>query len=163
MSGTCDNDPPSLTVTERPRPVNRALGHACRYVLAAVFLMAAVTKITDLPGFADRLVLHSALPPRLAEVVAFVLPWLELTCGLCLVFGMAVREAAAILCVLLLAFLGLSLSRPAEPDCGCLILPRLLKSISTGPWVIIRDFVLLLCGLHIAAGSKPSGPPANTR
>src|SRR5438270_1320942 len=72
----------------------RSLSLVCRYILAAVFLMAAVTKIANLRGFAYQLDLHSGLPEDLSVVIAAVLPWLELTCGLCLALGRAVREAA---------------------------------------------------------------------
>src|SRR5258708_37415363 len=98
MSGSIVNSQP-------PAPEDRArlqswfssaVGLTCRYVLAAVFLMAALSKITDLHGFEDRLLLHSGLAYRPALIVAGVLPWLELACGLCLALGVAVREAGAI-------------------------------------------------------------------
>src|SRR5262249_12881438 len=101
--GICTNSPlPARGGDPAVHPlVSQALSLICRYVLAAVFLMAAVSKITDLGGFADQVVLHSGLPFRAALVVAGVLPWLELTCGVCLAFGRAVREAALLLAILL--------------------------------------------------------------
>src|SRR5437899_5727999 len=82
-----------------------------RYLLGVVFLMAAVSKIINLHDFENRVLLHSPLPQALAKVmpsgaiplnfsiiriVVAVLPWLELTCGLFLLFGRAVREFALI-------------------------------------------------------------------
>ena len=57
---------------------------SCRYLLATVFLMAAASKMADPNGFAERVFLHSGLPEGVARLVVALLPWLELTCGLCL-------------------------------------------------------------------------------
>jgi putative oxidoreductase len=103
---------------------NAWLGVVCRWTLAVVFLLAAVTKIIDLPGFTDRLVLHSGLPFWAAWAMAAFLPWLELTCGFCLALNMAAREAAAICCGLLALFLIQAFVHPTESDCGCFVFPR---------------------------------------
>ena len=63
--------------TTKPLPVARP-------TLAVVFLMAGITKVTDLHGFADEVLVHSGLPYSVGRVVAVALPWLELTCGMCL-------------------------------------------------------------------------------
>jgi uncharacterized membrane protein YphA (DoxX/SURF4 family) len=67
---------------------------ACRLALGGLFLMAAVTKIIDLAGFEERLLLRSTLPPTIAIWVVRILPRLELTLAFCLLLGRAVREAA---------------------------------------------------------------------
>src|SRR5258708_4499747 len=84
------------------RAERRWLTRACRFVLAAVFLMAAVTKLSNLPGFQSQFLVHSPLPEWPALLIAHWLPWLELTCGVCLGIGVAVREAALCIVVLLL-------------------------------------------------------------
>src|SRR5438105_12137159 len=96
---------------------------ACRYLLAAVFFMAAVSKITDLNGFTDQVLLHAGLPYALGRTTAAVLPWLELTCAACLLFGRAVREAALLLGILLILFLVYSLTHRNDQDCGCFLFP----------------------------------------
>jgi putative oxidoreductase len=127
------------------RYLNLTLSLGCRYVLAAVFLMAAVTKITDLSGFADEIVLHSDLAYYPATVVAAVLPWLELTCGVCLALGVAVREAALILSVLLLALLCYAVTHLGQADCHCFLFPtRTQESIW---WPPLRNGLLLFCAL----------------
>ena len=88
--------------------------------------MAAVTKITAPREFSDQLTLHPTFPPWLSLSVAAVLPWLELTCGFCLLSGWAIREAAVVGAVLLVAFtLYLLMVRP-ETDCHCLLFPGTL-------------------------------------
>jgi putative oxidoreductase len=128
---------------------------ASRYVLAAVFLAAAITKITDLRSFADYLVVHSGFPSHLALVLATVLPWLELVCAACLLFGRAVRESAAILCVLLTLFVCYSLLHWHEPDCGCFLFPGTRSPVASG-WILARDLLLLLAGLTITCHGTSS-------
>jgi uncharacterized membrane protein YphA (DoxX/SURF4 family) len=132
-------------------------GRVCRWTLAGVFLLAAATKITDLPGFADRLVLHSGLPFEVARGVAGFLPWLELTCGFSLALNRAAREAATICCWLLILFLAHALVHLPESDCGCLVWPRSVPLLAPWPWLIVRNLLLLGCGLR-AAGPPPSRP-----
>ncbi len=115
--------------------------------------MAAVGKIIDPQAFADRVLLHSVFSPVLGRVVVMILPWLELTCGLCLALGYAAREAAAILAVLLVAFVGYLLLAPADQDCGCFLL-RPSQPIGR-PWHVAGNLLLLLCTLPVLRGRRP--------
>ncbi len=119
---------------------------SCRWVLAVVFLMAGITKVTDLHGFADEVLVHSGLPYSLGRVVAVTLPWLELTCGACLLAGYAVREAALLLVILLTLLLVYSLLHLNESDCACFLFPR-PRTLMTWWWPPLRNSLLLLCGL----------------
>jgi uncharacterized membrane protein YphA (DoxX/SURF4 family) len=120
----------------------------CRYLLAAVFLMAAVTKITAPDEFKER-VLHDAhLPADVAMAVVRVLPWLELTGGACLALGYAVRETALLTALLLVLFTVHGVVNHAEPDCGCLLVP--LPEPAAAPWwPPLRNALLLLCTLPL--------------
>src|SRR5581483_9777903 len=126
----------------------------CRYVLAAVFLMAAVTKVTDLHVFEDRVRLHVRLPEFILVLVVRTLPWLELTCGMCLALGWAVREAGLLTALMLLGFLGHSLTASADSDCGCFLFPQPLSTGWAG-WPPLRNGVLLLCGLCVVLTRIP--------
>jgi hypothetical protein len=121
-----------------------ALWLGYRYILAAVFLMAAVTKLANLNGFKEEL-LRSEISDNLAFIITAILPWLEMTCGMCLALGFAVREAALLLAVLLAAFLCYSITHLGPKDCGCFLFPV------RGPewiwWPPIRDALLLVCAL----------------
>jgi hypothetical protein len=136
----------------------------CRFVLAAIFLMAAVTKVMDLDRFARLVVDESGLREEVAVWVAAWLPWLELTAAGCLVFGYAVREAALLLAVLLVIFLGYSLvhlllpgSSPVpldQTDCGCFFFPRVLPE-TFGWWLPVRNLMLLGCAVCVAGLGQP--------
>ena len=178
MSGATINCPSPASATGEPKRVQACnwLRLACRYVLAAVFLMAAVSKIIDLRGFEDQVLSHSDLPRwlgmaasivpgakpiaglHLVKLIVAFLPWLELTCGLCLAFGWAVREAALTVAFLLLLFLAASIASPTD-DCHCFFLA---PALSKFPWWLhsLRDAVLLLCALVVVF--IPADPRAIT-
>ncbi len=153
MSGSCEGPPPPAPAAEPARePLwSVVLTAGCRYALAAVFLMAALTKIADLSGFRDRVVLRTGLPPRLAEAVGASLPWLELTCALCLVLGTMRREASALLAILLLLFIGHALLSPAGDECGCFLFPA---TAPASRWLPLgRNLLLLGCALRTCGAS----------
>jgi uncharacterized membrane protein YphA (DoxX/SURF4 family) len=119
----------------------------CQYILAAVFLMAAVTKITAPEDFRQRILDEAHLPLELARIVIWVLPWLELTCGACLVLGYAVREAALLASILLVLFTIHFFTNMSEVDCGCFLTPLTAASLSWLPPV--RNILLLACGVRV--------------
>ena len=145
---TCPSAPP-----HRERRWLRGLGLGSRFLLAAIFLMAALTKITDLGAFEEQVRLHADLPLWLETLVIHVLPWLELTCGACLALGYAVREAALLVTLLLVAFLVHALRNYAERDCGCFIFPSLVPAQQAW-WPAVRNALLLLTGILVCTGPR---------
>ncbi len=145
MSGNATTSPAAPPPRDRRRAA--ALRVAGRLLLAAVFLMAAVTKVTDLGRFEEQTVLHAHLPPWAETAVVDTLPWLELVCGAALALGYAPREAALVAGVLLAAFLVHHLVNHAERDCGCFLFPGLVPA-ELSWWPPVRDALLLT----VAAG-----------
>jgi uncharacterized membrane protein YphA (DoxX/SURF4 family) len=127
----------------------RFLVLGCRYVVAAVFLMAAASKITDLQEFRIEVLLHSGLPDWLGRAAVAVLPWLELTCGVCLAFGFACREAACFTALLALLFLAHSLLYPSEADCHCFYFPTPWTRPSQW-WLPVRSSLLFAASAVVA-------------
>ncbi len=122
-----------------------------QFVLAAVFVVAAVGKIADPPGFAHEVHNYALLPGFAINALAIVLPWLELVCGLALFVGLARRSAARILGLLLVVFviaLGINLLRGRPVDCGCFGTSKVERTTSERlrdmKWAIARDAGLLL-------------------
>ncbi len=128
----------------------RLTGKCCRYGLAAFLLVAAVSKLTDLQGFRDFLGVHVGLSPAPALATAAILPWLELTCGLCLLTGRAAREAAALAAILLVLFIGYARTLPPGSDCGCAVWPKRLSLPAGESWTVARNILLLACALRTA-------------
>jgi putative oxidoreductase len=147
MSGISTNCPAPDAKRRVPWfAVSRTL---CRWLVAAVFLAAAISKVIDLTDFSNRVVLHSGLPYMPALIVAAVLPWLELTCGLCLALGVATREAAVLVALMLVAFLVYSLFHLHEDNCQCFLFPSALAPLNQGWWPLARNLLLLLVCLPV--------------
>ncbi|HEY6928665.1 MAG TPA: MauE/DoxX family redox-associated membrane protein [Thermoanaerobaculia bacterium] len=90
--------------------------------LAAVFIVAALAKIADPPGFAHEISNYKLLPASAVNPLALVLPWLELVIGICFFLGMFRRTAGRLAAVLLVVFIGalsINLARGRPVDCGC--------------------------------------------
>jgi uncharacterized membrane protein YphA (DoxX/SURF4 family) len=149
MSGTRADSraiaPPSANRCSRLR--STAISLLCRYVLAGVFLAAAIGKITDLRAFESHVSLRANLPASAEWIVIRILPWLELTCGLCLALGYARREAAAIACALLFLFIVHGLIHWAEP-CSCFLFAALEQNAPSW-WPTLRNLLLLGCGVRV--------------
>ena len=95
---------------------------AARFVLATVFLLAGVAKLSGRRAFASGVAKYELLPPALVRPIALAIPPLELAGGLLLALGLVVRPAAALLALALCAFtvaVSTALLRGKSLDCGC--------------------------------------------
>jgi len=101
---------------------NKYLLLLVRVVLGFVFIYAAVTKISDPEGFSQAIYNYKLLPLFLVNIFAIILPWIELSAGVLLVFGISVKENSAIISGLLIVFILavlISLFRGLDINCGC--------------------------------------------
>src|SRR3984957_14128426 len=86
-----------------------------RVALGCIFVYAAWTKLRD-PWqlFAMSIDSYRILPLQVVELVAHVIPWLELAVGLLLIAGVWLRISGSIVSLLLLTFFGLMLRAYAK-------------------------------------------------
>jgi uncharacterized membrane protein YphA (DoxX/SURF4 family) len=78
-----------------------------RWVLGGVFITLGALKISDPVGFLKAVRQFGVVEdtsPVLLNLMAALLPWVEVWCGLLLVLGVAVRGTALTLVVLLVVF-----------------------------------------------------------
>src|SRR3954454_4633622 len=133
---------------------------AVRLVLAGVFLVAGVGKLTDLPGFRETLRAFGATE-RLVPIGAVALPIAELaTAAALLVQPLAIWGAAAAL-LLLVAFTGAivnALARGDAPDCGCF---GALHSAPVGRRQLVRNAVLASLAVFVVVEGPGSGIAEN--
>jgi uncharacterized membrane protein YphA (DoxX/SURF4 family) len=132
---------------------------ACRLLLAAVFIYAAVQKVGRPLLFADEIRMYGVLDrgPALS-LLAIILPWIELFCGISMLTGLLMRGSALILAVVNVVFIvviayrsgsimhveGIPL-RQVFFDCGCGFGP-------TYAWrKLVEDTVFFFCALLILA------------
>jgi len=92
------------------------------FIVAAIFLYAGVLKMLDPVQLAHDVKNYQILPWTLSVALAFYLPWLEILCGLALIFRILYRGALAFLTVLIVVFtLATSAAKVRGLDitCGC--------------------------------------------
>lgn len=102
--------------------LGKAAYHGSRLALAAVFIYAGVVKANDIVAFAGQIANYQILPYTWNYLVASILPYLELLCGILLLLNMRVRPAVLVLFVLNLIFMAVLFSaiiRGFDIDCGC--------------------------------------------
>ncbi|HXH02027.1 MAG TPA: MauE/DoxX family redox-associated membrane protein [Candidatus Competibacteraceae bacterium] len=128
--------------------------------LSAVFLTAAAHKLRAPRLFESQLADYRLLPVRLERPVARLLPGLELSAALALLYA-PLRPAAALALLALLALysgaIAINLGRGRSAiDCGCLG-AALRQELS--PWLLVRNGLLgLLAGACLAAPqARPLG------
>jgi putative oxidoreductase len=101
---------------------NKYFLFAIRILLGTVFIYAAISKASDAEGFARAIANYKLLPIFLINILALILPWVELCAGILLIFGVSVKENSMILGGLLVVFIVailISLARGLNIDCGC--------------------------------------------
>jgi putative oxidoreductase len=137
-----------------------------QFVLAALFFVAGLAKIADPPGFAHEIHNYRILPGGAVNLVALVLPWLEVTTAVALFLGIFRRTAAHIFGVLLLVFivaLGVNLARGRPVDCGCFGTAKVQKTdaerLREMKVVILRDVGMLLLVAQILAATRGEKRP----
>jgi len=90
--------------------------------IGVLFIYAGATKIVDPVQFAADIANYQILAWPLAIRLAFYLPWLELVCGLALVFNRLLPGALILTLGLTAVFIGatiLAKARGIDVTCGC--------------------------------------------
>ena len=125
-----------------------------RYVIALIFVTAALPKLFARLQFEQALSNYALLPERLVPPVAVWLPRLELACGIALVFGIAVKPVAAIAGLVFVIFavaVAVNLVRGRAIECGCFgsVAPRRIG------WGLVAGDVLLAAMAAAVALADP--------
>lgn len=123
-----------------------------RVSVAAIFLGACLTKIQDPESFALAVQRYRLLPGELINLVAIMLPWVELTSGLAVLLGPPRWRAAGafIIAGMLVVFTGaisLNMLRGIEASCGCFS-TRADAAVSDA-WNLVRNVALIWLSLAI--------------
>jgi putative oxidoreductase len=98
------------------------LSLAFRVYIAWIFLQAGLNKIPDPALFAENVANYRIIPYLAINLVAIVLPWMELICAFFLFFGLRIKATTMILFGLLLLFTLLviiTIFRGISMNCGC--------------------------------------------
>jgi putative oxidoreductase len=93
-----------------------------RVYLAAVFLTACWHKLLNPGSFALDIATYQILPLELINVMAIILPWIELVAATMLLSGIRSRAAALLISGMMLMFtvaISIALYRGQDMSCGC--------------------------------------------
>jgi len=74
-------------------------------VIAVIFIYAGAVKVLDPVQFANDIDNYKILPWTIGVGLAFYLPWLEIFCGLALIFRLLYRGALSILISIVAIFI----------------------------------------------------------
>ncbi len=139
---------PAATVGRAPRLAGWAL-LLLRLGMGAVFVVAAVPKIAAPDLFALAIHNYQMLPPWGVNIMAVVLPWLELVVGACLAVGIWRRASALIMAILMVVFmiaLASAAARGLSISCGCFEVGEHAEKSSL-VWAVLRDTGFLAAAL----------------
>ena len=96
--------------------------HSMRLILACVFIFASIDKILHPQAFAQVVFDYQVMPDSLINLVALILPWLELLVGGSLLMNRWMSGATSIVAILMSIFLCIiffNLARGLDISCGC--------------------------------------------
>ncbi len=128
---------------------NSILGLLVRVFLGGVFVYASLDKVVNPEAFANIVNNYQVLPGALVNLMALILPWLELICGLCLIVGIAVRPSAAwvgLMIVMFIIAVSLALSKNININCGCFSTSDHARSLGLN--LLLEDIGLLILAIH---------------
>ena len=121
-----------------------------RQLLGMIFIYACFHKIADPSGFAKIIYGYGLFPNIAINLIAIVVPFIELTAGTALITGIYPKSAALIINGLVVSFIiaiSVNLIRGHEFDCGC------FSGKSATPesaWIsLIRNIGLLGMGAYV--------------
>jgi putative oxidoreductase len=98
------------------------LWRALDLIVGGIFVYAGAIKAFDPVQFTNDIDNYKTLPWFIAVRLAFYLPWLEMLCGLALIFRFLCRGGLSILTALTLIFIGVTIAAKArglDISCGC--------------------------------------------
>jgi len=121
-----------------------------RLFIGIVFIYASFYKIIEPGTFARSIWYYHLIPGNLINLAALIMPWLELLCGLALIFGIYYRGAVAwvnIMTVVFIIALYTTIYRGLSIDCGCF---KASGEAASKAWKsLIFDLVILVFTLQM--------------
>ena len=109
-----------------------------------------MAKIADPSAFAGIVTHYQLVSPPLVTLTVMVLPWIEALCGVALVFGFYDKGAALLVCLMMVAFIGIGFYnayRGLDIACGCFSLSA--QQPSNIALNTVRDMAILAAGIWV--------------
>ena len=126
---------------------NQYLLLSFRIILGLIFIYSGTIKVINTSEFSNSIINYRLLPELVINFLAITLPWIELTAGLLLIFGISIKENALIITSLLIVFIIaiiISLFRGLDIDCGCF---GTVSGTKLGLTKLLENCILLFMGI----------------
>ena len=136
--------------TEKAWPRHFAL--VARLILSGVFIYASLDKILHPAAFAEAVFNYQLLPSQLINLMALILPWLELILGVLLLTGIWLPGATLGVNLLLITFLGaliINTARGLNISGGCFSTDTTAVGLSW--WDVLRDIFFFSLSVYLLA------------
>ncbi|RJP30576.1 MAG: DoxX family membrane protein [Candidatus Omnitrophota bacterium] len=120
-----------------------------RVFLGLIFVYSGYSKLIDLAEMANDIDNYRILPTASVNVIAIILPPVELITGFCLIFGLFLDGALMITTSMLVVFciaIESAVLRGLDIECGCALTS---DAEIVGMKVLLRDVFFLCCSLLI--------------
>ena len=127
-----------------------------RISLSLIFIAASYHKITDPAGFAKIIYGYSIFPSFSINILAIIVPFIELLAGICLLFNIMPEGALILINCLVSGFIiivGFNLLRGHEFDCGCFSFTE-KASFQDNLINLIRNILILTAGIFLKRLSR---------
>jgi uncharacterized membrane protein YphA (DoxX/SURF4 family) len=119
-----------------------------RLYLGGLFIYASMYKISYPMEFAENIAAYQIVPFWAVNLMAIVMPWTELICGILLVVGLRSKSAVCMIggmLILFIAAVSLGLIRKIPIGCGCFHSMEEPMNWTT----LLRDFAWLGMAVHV--------------
>ena len=131
--------------------MNRIANNIIRIFMGLVFIYASYAKILDPLSFSQNIHNYGVTPLFIENIIALVLPWVELFIGLGLIFKVKYSASLDISIVLMVMFIVLitqAYFRGKSIDCGCFLNEISNEDAATKRFEMIKrigeDFIFLI-------------------
>jgi uncharacterized membrane protein YphA (DoxX/SURF4 family) len=119
-----------------------------RLYLGGLFIYASMYKINYAGEFVESIASYQLVPYPVVNLMALVMPWLELICGILLIAGIRSKSAVTVIAGLLVMFsvaVLVTLIRDIPIGCGCFSSVEDPMSIAS----LFRDLAWLAMSIHV--------------
>lgn len=103
-------------------PKNEYINLIIRLVVGTVFIFTGISKIVSPSLFAKDISNYAMLPTQLVNLMAIILPWIELVSGILFIVGIKIKANLILIAGMLLMFniaVATAWARGLDINCGC--------------------------------------------
>jgi len=103
-------------------PKNEYINLVIRIIVGFVFIITGISKIVEPAQFAREITNYDMMFLPLINLMAIILPWLEIVTGFLFVFGVRIKANTILLAAMILMFnfaITVAWARGLDINCGC--------------------------------------------